>query len=118
MKKEFQIETRSAGGVVIVEVIGEYHFPEEYVLGELITDEIQKGNKKFLLNLERVEWMSSTGIGDIVVCLKRVSEAGGDLKLLSPSERVVELLTMTRLIELFVVFRDEEEAIASFAPAG
>ena len=59
----------------------------------------------------------ATQLGVHVDVVKRVSEQGGALKLLTPSERVVELLTMTRLIELFVVFHDEEDAVASFTPA-
>jgi anti-sigma B factor antagonist len=58
--------------------------------------------------------MSSTGIGDLVGCLKRTAESGGAVKLLNPSERVHDLLVMTRLAEVFEIFEDEEEALGSF----
>ena len=69
---------------------------------------------QILLNLEGVSYMDSAGLTELVVCWKRAKERRGAVKLLSPSEKLWELLKTTRLTELFETFRNENEAILSF----
>lgn len=117
MKRDLKISTRERNGILIVDLAGTYYFPDEYVLADTVATHLAGGRKRFLLNLEQVDWMSSTGIGDLVSCIKRTAEQGGAVKLLNPSERVFDLLVMTRLAEVFEIFEDEEEAVGSFSSA-
>jgi anti-sigma B factor antagonist len=117
-KRDLKITARTVNGVLILDMQGTYYFPDDYVLADTVKKHLDRGQGRILLNLEQVDWMSSTGIGDLVSCIKRTAEKGGSLKLLNPSERVHDLLVMTRLAEVFEIFEDEDEALESFAPGG
>ncbi len=58
--------------------------------------------------------MDSTGLGELIACLKRVRERGGVIKLLKPTRRVYDVLQLTRLNEVFDIFDDERNALGSF----
>jgi anti-sigma B factor antagonist len=58
--------------------------------------------------------MDSAGIGELVACYKRAKEKGGNVKLLNPSGKVLDLLTLTKLEEVFETYRQEQEAVGSF----
>jgi anti-sigma B factor antagonist len=58
--------------------------------------------------------MDSAGIGELVACYKRAKEKGGTVKLLNPSGKVLDLLTLTKLEEVFETYRQEQEAVGSF----
>lgn len=113
-KQDLKITARTVNGVLILDLQGTYYFPDDYVLADTVKKHLDRGQERILLNLEQVDWMSSTGIGDLVSCIKRTAEKGGNLKLLNPSERVHDLLVMTRLAEVFEIFEDEDEALGSF----
>jgi anti-sigma B factor antagonist len=117
-KRDLKITARTVNGVLILDLQGTYYFPDDYVLADTVKKHLDRGQERILLNLEQVDWMSSTGIGDLVSCIKRTAEKGGHLKLLNPSERVHDLLVMTRLAEVFEIFEDEDEALGSFVPPG
>jgi anti-sigma B factor antagonist len=74
---------------------------------------VQK-NKKVLLNLADVPYVHSDGIGEMVRGFTIIKNSGGSLKLLSPSQRVRDLLIMTKLFSVFEVFDDEDMAVSSF----
>jgi len=75
---------------------------------------LDAGNHHILLNLEKVSYMDSAGIGELVACYKRSKEKGGNVKLLNPSGKVYDLLSLTKLEEVFETFKDEKEALVSF----
>ena len=81
-------------------------------------DTLQKlldvGHRKILLNLQKVNFIDSAGLGELVACKKRALERGGDIKLLWPNSRVHDLLEMLHLTEIFEVFQDESTALKSF----
>lgn len=83
-------------------------------LRELIRDQLSKGNKKLLLNLAEVTYIDSSGIGELVSAFTAVSNQGGQLKLLSLTKKVHDLLQITKLYTVFDVHDDEAKAIGSF----
>ena len=86
-------------------------------LRDTIREVVAGGQKKVLLNLAEVNYMDSSGIGELVAVLTAVVNQGGTLKLLNPTKRIHELLQMTHVDKLFQIFTDEPAAVHSFGPA-
>jgi anti-sigma B factor antagonist len=84
------------------------------VLRDRVVELLDKGSHAIVLNLEKVTYMDSAGIGELVACYKRAKEKGGTVKLLNPSGKVLDLLTLTKLEEVFETYRQEQEAVGSF----
>ena len=106
---------RKIGEVSVVDLSGKITIGEgDVVLRERVGELLDGGEKRILLNLERVKYMDSAGIGELVACYKRAKEKDGMVKLLNPSGKVYDLLQLTKLEEVFDTFRDEKEALVSF----
>ncbi len=110
-----KVNVRSEGEVSVVDLSGKITIGEgDVVLRETVETLLNEGRSKLVLNLSRISYMDSAGIGELVACYKRSREKGGQLKLLNPSGKVYDLLQLTKLEEIFETFRDEGEAIQSF----
>jgi anti-sigma B factor antagonist len=106
---------RQVGHVSIVDISGKITIGEgDVVLREKVNELLESGQKNLLLNLEKVSYMDSAGIGELVACYKRAKEKEGTVKLLNPSGKVYDLLQLTKLEEVFDTFRDEGEALVSY----
>ena len=110
--------TRLVGGVTIVDLYG------RIVLGEgsagvrdLVRNLIKEGNKKILLNLRDVDYIDSSGLGELVSAFTSVRSQGGELKLLNLTKRVRALLHITKLLTVFDITDDEAASVKSFSPA-
>ena len=109
-----RIECRESQDAILVDLIGRMHGGKETrALKDVIKSKVESGHRKFVINLEELEWMTSIGIGVLVESYASVRSAGGSFVLLSPTERVAQALDITRLTPaLFRVFHDESEATA------
>lgn len=106
---------RTIGSVSVVDISGKITIGEgDVVLREKVTELLDSGQTNILLNLEKVKYMDSAGIGELVACYKRAKEKEGTVKLLNPSGKVYDLLQLTKLEEVFDTYRDEKEALVSF----
>ncbi len=106
---------RKIGNVSVVDIAGKITIGEgDVVLRETVSELLDAGETRILLNLEKVKYMDSAGIGELVACYKRAKENEGTVKLLNPSGKVYDLLQLTKLEEVFDTFRDEGEALTSF----
>ena len=92
--------------------------PRPVVVGEIIRTLLRQGRRKILLNLKDVSYIDSSGIGELVGAFTSVQGQGGQLKLLNPVVKVVNVLRLTRLDHLFPIETDEAVAIQSFALPG
>jgi anti-sigma B factor antagonist len=113
-----QTYVRSSGSTTILDLQGELVRGAEGQLFELVKRLLTAGQKQVLLNLAEVPVMDSIGIGALVMASKNIHAAGGKLKLLNPSIRTRQLLSMTKLNSIFETFDDEVIALASFAGTG
>jgi anti-sigma B factor antagonist len=110
------LDTRNAGNVAILDVSGRVTLGEgASQLRENLREMANSGSRNILLNLARLSYLDSTGIGVLVSSFATLSNAGGQLKLLNLSSRVKDLLLVTKLYTVFEVFTDETAAVASFA---
>ncbi len=85
-----------------------------FQLQMLVDKVLSAGTTRILLNLKDVPIIDSMGIGEIVRAFKKVSEAGGTLKLVGVTDRVYGALKITQLLELIESHQNEEDAVASF----
>ncbi len=111
-----KMSSRQVGDVTVVDANGRITLGEgASVFRDVIRDLAAKGNKKILVNLADVSYIDSSGIGEMVSSFTTVTNHGGQLKLLSLTKRVKDLLQITKLYTVFEVFEDEAAAVRSFA---
>jgi anti-sigma B factor antagonist len=111
-----KMSSRQVGDVTVVDAAGRITLGEgASVFRDVIRDLAAKGNKKILVNLADVSYIDSSGIGEMVSSFTTVTNHGGQLKLLSLTKRVKDLLQITKLYTVFEVFEDEASAVRSFA---
>ena len=113
-----KVSTRQIDGVTILDLSGRITLGEGSVqLRDAIRDLLSKGSKLILLNLADVNYIDSSGIGELVSAYTTVRNQGGELKLLNLTKKVHDLLQITKLYTVFDVKDDEATAIASFSRA-
>lgn len=110
-----RISTRQVDGVNIVDLSGRITLGEgSVVLRDTVKDMLGKGQKKILLNLGDVNYIDSSGIGELVSAYTTTKNQGGELKLLKLTKKVHDLLQITKLYTVFDVKDDETAAVKSF----
>ena len=111
-----KMRTREVGGVIVVDLSGQITLGEaSAALRDEVRDQVNHGHQKILLNLGDVTYIDSAGLGELTGSYTSVKNKGGQLKLLSLTKRVSDLMQITKLYTVFDVFDDEKKAIASFA---
>ena len=112
---ELDVNERQAGDVTILDLTGEVRLGDSSVA---LRDSVRKladvGKKKVLLNLAGVKYIDSSGIGELIANYTTVSRQGGQLKLLNLTDRIQNLLVITKLLTVFDSYDDEAEALKSF----
>ena len=108
--------TRQVDGVTIVDLSGRITLGEgSIVLRDSVRDLLSKGHKKILLNLGDVNYIDSSGIGELASSFTSARRAGGEIKLLNLTKRVKDLLAITKLLTVFDSFDNEQKALQSFS---
>ena len=108
--------TRQVDGVTVVDCSGRITLGEgSVVLRDVVRELLAKGDKMILLNLGEVNYIDSSGIGELVSALTTVKNQGGDLKLLNLTKKVHDLLQITKLYTVFDVHENEVAGIKSFS---
>lgn len=108
--------TRDVSKVCVIDLNGKITIGKgDLILREAVDTCLKEGKTRLLLNLDKVSYMDSAGIGELVACYKRVREKSGVMKLVNPAGRVQDLLALTKLDEYFETYQTEAEALASFA---
>jgi anti-sigma B factor antagonist len=107
--------TRQVDGVTVVDLSGRITLGEgSTILRDTVRGLLGRGQKKILLNLGDVNYIDSSGIGELVSGYTTVTNQGGQLKLLNLTKKVRDLLQITKLYTVFDVFDEETTAIRSF----
>jgi anti-sigma B factor antagonist len=109
--------TRQAGSVTIVDISGRLELGEESAaLRDMVCDLLSKGQKQILLNLGDVHYIDSSGLGTLVSASTNVRKQGGEpLKLVNLTNKVSDLMQITKLYTVFDITNDEAAAVRSFA---
>src|ERR1700722_1576379 len=107
--------TRQIEDIVVVDVSGRITLGEGNVmLREIVRDLVDKGTTKVVLNLSEVNYIDSSGVGELVKTHTTIQNKGGQLKLANLNKRVDDLLEMTKLSAVFDIHKDEASALKSF----
>lgn len=113
---ELEVKERQAGDVTILDMKGAVRMGEGSIaLRDAIRRLAGEGKKKVLLNLGGVNYVDSSGIGELIANYTTISREGGQLKLLNLTERIQNLLVITKLLTVFDAYDNEAEALKSFA---
>ena len=109
------INARDVAHVTILDVRGRIVLGEEiHTLRDSVRNLIAEGKKKIILNLADVDYIDSSGVGELVGAFTTVRNAGGELKLLNLTQKVHDVLHVTKLYTVFDIRDDEFTAVKSF----
>jgi anti-sigma B factor antagonist len=79
------------------------------IIAELVSDSVEEGIKTMIIDLDKVRYISSSGLGLLITLLTKMKNAGGELFLTAPSEHVKKLLLITKLNGIFTVVESVKE---------
>ena len=88
--------------------------PDAVNLNEKLHELIENGKKNVVVDLGKVKFMNSSGLGMLIGGLTTMRKAGGDLRIANAAEKIESLLMVTKLITVFKHYKSVDEAIASF----
>ena len=109
------MNARTADGVTVLQCNGRVVFGEESTaLRDKVKELLAEGNKKIVLNLGGVSYIDSGGLGVLVSLFTSAKASGGDIKLANLTQRVGDLLQITKLLTVFEVHEGEQKAIDAF----
>ena len=109
-----KIAERAAGDICVLDVGGRIiaETPDRVVT--IVRERLRNGTRKFLINLEHVQHIDTTGLADLVESMTTVKRQGGQLKLSLVTRHVHEVLRITGLVKVFEIYDVESEAVKSF----
>jgi len=109
------INEREVGNVTVLDLAGKITIGEGSVqLREAVRGLLEQGKKNILVNLGSVDYVDSSGIGELVSCYTTTKNQGGQLRLLNLTKKIKDLLQITKLLTVFETYEDEAEAVKSF----
>jgi len=115
---QLKVTKRTVDGILVFQCGGRIVFGEE---SSLLRDEVKKaiadGNKRIVLNLSEVSYIDSGGLGTLVALHTTAHNAGGSIKLANLTNRVGDLLQVTKLLTIFEVHNSEYDALEAFRTA-
>jgi len=109
-----KVQTQISGDVCILHCSGRIVFGDEGAALRERGRNILAGTAKVVVNLNGVDYIDSGGLGILVGLLVSARNRGGELKLVSPKQRIKELLRRTSLDKIFRVYGNDDEAVAAF----
>ena len=111
-----KIDRREENGVMIIALRGVIKLGESSSLfSNYLEGILSEGVSSVLLDMSEIDYVDSTGLGELVGYLQRFSDQGGQLALLRPQTRILNLLKLTRLDEVFRIFEDEAEGLGEMS---
>lgn len=112
-----EIGRREREGIILLDLKGPLTVGEAATsLREALRQLLSQGRREVVLNLDRVDYIDSTGLGAMMMCYTALRRESGRLVLLNLNRRNLELLVLTKLSTIFELFDDEQEAVNSFFP--
>ncbi len=109
-----KIKKKEVDGITVLNLSGEmYGGPDNMKLVDVVLELADEDVLDLVINLSRVKWISSTGLGIMVSARSKYAKKGGIIKLAHPNDRVLGILQVTRLNLIFEVFDSEKEAVGS-----
>ena len=111
-----QTSTRTFGNALILDCSGRIVFGDETALLRDQVKDLLKGSKRIVLNLANVNYIDSSGVGTLLGVYASARSVGGEIRLAALTDRVKDVLAITKLGSIFATFATAEEAASSFNP--
>jgi anti-sigma B factor antagonist len=106
------IHTRTVGDIRILDISGKIILGQgTMVVRSTIKDLLHNGVKKIVINLAEVNYIDSSGVGELVSSFTTVTKEGGQLRLLNLTAKAREVLSMTKLLTVFEIYDNEQAAV-------
>lgn len=113
---QVKIKERKRDGVAVLEMSGRLMGgPDAEAFDEILKNLIHEGCRNVVVNMEKVRWVNSTGLGILISGYTTLKKSGGELKLLKVSDRIENIFIVSKLYTVFESYQDEDEAVQSFA---
>ena len=110
-----KLSIKKVKDIVVMDVDGKIVLGDGDVeIKQAVDDLLQKGHKSMILNMAKVPYLDSAGLGEIMRCFTALRRDGGNFKLVSPNQRIIDLLSITKLLNVFDIYDSESAAIKSF----
>ncbi len=110
-----QIKEQIEGDVVVLSLRGNLMGdPETGEFREKIKTLVQDGFLKIVLDVSKIKWLNSSGLGALISALATINNNGGDMRIANVTEKIKSLFMITQLIKVFKTFETAERAVASF----
>jgi anti-sigma B factor antagonist len=110
-----QIKHATSGEVAVLHLQGKIMGgPDATTLHEKLHELIETGTRSVVVDLRDVDWMNSSGLGILIGGLSALRKSGGDLRLSTVTEKIEEVLRITKLDRVFDIYSTIEDAIASY----
>ena len=110
---ELKLGHHDKDGIEVIDVQGEIDMYTAPRLRELLIDLVSKGSYQLVVNLDKVGFLDSTGLGVLVGVLKRVRAHDGSLDLVCTQQRILKIFRITGLTEVFDIYETVNQAIAA-----
>jgi len=107
---------RTLNDVTVLELDGHLSLEANAQFRTRVTAAIDAGARKLVVNMARVEYMDSCGLGELIACYTTLKKVSGRLTLLHLNQRLQHLLAITKLYTVFETFDSESAAVSSFTP--
>ena len=101
----------SEGDAYVVDLSGEIDVYTSPKVKDATTELIDQGHYNLVINLEKVRYIDSTGLGVLIGSLKRVREHGGAVTLVCTNPQIKKIFDITGLVKIFGIFDDEQSAM-------
>jgi len=115
---EFSVKIRETGPVTVLELSGRLTSFETGALRDSISRLLNQGRRDIVLNLSGLQYLDSSGIGELARVYVAVVKQSGQIKVVGLSSKIEQVLKITQLYQVFPEFPDEEAALKSFPEAG
>lgn len=111
-ERNMDIHTRTVGDIRILDISGKIILGQgTMVVRSTIKDLLHNGVKKIVINLAEVNYIDSSGVGELVSSFTTVTKEGGQLRLLNLTAKAREVLSMTKLLTVFEIYDNEQAAV-------
>lgn len=110
-----EVKLSHLNGVIVLTLIGEVITHDDQLIAtDIVTDRLKLGERKFVFDIAEMPLITSVGIAMLVASYVKIHREGGEMKLVTPRRRVVEIIEMMKLDRIFSTYSTVEDAISSW----
>ncbi len=109
-----ELHSERHGDIILIKLTGSLDTVTASDFSKLLKQEIADGSRKFICNLEELEYIASAGLGVFISTNESLRNDGGEIRISSINKKIYNILNILGFIDFFIVFESDEKAIESF----